>query len=155
MRLKAFGANPMRIALSDLPMALLQGTVDGTITNFKGADATKLDESGIKYALKEYGALGHYMPIVSKRFWNSLPEDLQKIMVKAWEDTVDKQREIAVRMQEEGEINLEKRGVKIYRPTEDERAEWRNYIMSSQSPFVKEMKYDVNLINLGKKTLGM
>lgn len=154
-RIKAFGANPMRISLSDLSMALLQGTVDGTITNFKSADATKLEESGVKYAVKEYGALAHYMPIVSNKFWNSLPRDLQKIMVEAWEESVDKQREMSVKMQEEGEMNLEKRGVKIYRPTEEERAKWRNHIMPTQAPFVKKMKYDEKLINLAKEILGM
>ena len=155
MRLKAFGANPMRIALSDLPMALLQGTVDGTITNFKGADATKLDEAGIKYAVKEYGAMGHYMPIVSNKFWKSLPQDLQQIMVDAWDEVVDQEREIAVKMQEAGEMNLEKRGVKIYRPSEEERTAWRHQIMPAQAPFIKEMKYDEKLIELAKQTLDM
>lgn len=154
-RLKAFGANPMRIALSDLPMALLQGTVDGTVTNFKGADATKLDEAGIKYAVKEYGAMGHYMPIVSNKFWKSLPPDLQKIMVDVWDEVVDQEREIAEKMQAEGEMNLEKRGVKIYRPSDKERAEWRKHIMPTQAAFIKEMKYDEKLIDMAEKSLGM
>ena len=155
LRLKAFGASPMQISLADLAMALLQGTVDGTITNFKVADSDKLDESGIKYAVKEYGALGHYMPIVSKRFWNSLPKNLQQIMVEAWEGTVDQEREMSEKMQREGEMNLEKRGVKIYRPSDEERTEWRNYIMPVQADFIKEMKYNNDLINLAKKILGM
>jgi C4-dicarboxylate-binding protein DctP len=155
LRIKAFGANPMRISLSDLSMALLQGTVDGTITNFKGADATKLDDSHIKYAVKEYGALAHYMPIVSNRFWNSLPQDLQKIMVNAWEDSVDKQRKVSAKMQLQGEMNLEKRGVKIYRPSQEELTKWRNHILPVQAPFVKKMKYDENFINQAKKILGM
>jgi TRAP-type C4-dicarboxylate transport system substrate-binding protein len=155
MRITAFGANPMQVPLPDLPMALLQGTVDGCITNFKNADATKLDEAGIKYALKEYGQLVHYVPLVSNKFWNSLSGDLQKIMVEAWEEVVNKERAMSEKMQEEAEINLEKRGVKFYRPTEEERTKWRKYIMPAQDPFVKKMKYDERLIKLAEEKLGM
>jgi TRAP-type C4-dicarboxylate transport system substrate-binding protein len=92
LNIKALGGSPIQIALSDLPMALLQGTVDGTITNFKGADATKLDEAGVKYAVKDNISLTHYVPMLSNRFWNSLPKDLQKIIIECSEAVVPKQR---------------------------------------------------------------
>jgi TRAP-type C4-dicarboxylate transport system substrate-binding protein len=154
LNIKALGGNPIQIALSDLPMALLQGTVDGTITNFKGADATKLDEAGVKYAVKDNISLTHYVPMFSNRFWNSLPKDLQEILVGASEAVVPKQREMSDRMQMEGEINLEKRGVKIYRPNQDELKRWRQHIMPAQAPFVKEMKFDEELISLIEKKMG-
>jgi TRAP-type C4-dicarboxylate transport system substrate-binding protein len=154
LNIKALGGNPIQIALSDLPMALLQGTVDGTITNFKGADATKLDEAGVKYAVKDNISLTHYVPMFSNRFWNSLPKDLQEILVGASEAVVPKQREMSDRMQMEGEINLEKRGVKIYRPNQDELKRWRRHIMPAQAPFVKEMKFDEELISLIEKKMG-
>jgi TRAP-type C4-dicarboxylate transport system substrate-binding protein len=155
LNIKALGGSPIQIALSDLPMALLQGTVDGTITNFKGADATKLDEAGVKYAVKDNISLTHYVPMFSIRFWNSLPKDLQKIIVEASEAVVPKQRQMSDRMQEDGEMNLEKRGVKIYRPTQEELKKWRQYIMPAQAPFVKEMKYDEELIKLIEKKMGL
>ncbi|MCJ7595435.1 MAG: TRAP transporter substrate-binding protein DctP, partial [Desulfobacterales bacterium] len=77
LNIRALGGSPIQIALADLPMALLQGTIDGTITNFKGADATKLEEAGVKYAVKDNISLTHYVPMISNRFWNSLPKDLQ------------------------------------------------------------------------------
>ena len=155
LNIRALGGNPIQIALADLPMALLQGTIDGTITNFKGADATKLDEAGIKYAVKDNISLTHYVPMVSNRFWKSLPEDLQKIMIEAWQAVVPEQRVMSDKMQEEGEMNLEKRGVKIYRPSQDELKKWRQYIMPAQAPFVKEMKFDEKLIDLIEKRMGL
>lgn len=154
LNIKALGGSPIQIALSDLPMALLQGTVDGTITNFKGADATKLDEAGVKYAVKDNISLTHYVPMLSNRFWNSLPKDLQKIIIESSEAVVPKQRGMSDRMQEEGEMNLEKRGVKIYRPSQDELKKWRQHIMPAQAPFVKEMKFDEKLIDLIEKKIG-
>jgi TRAP-type transport system periplasmic protein len=154
LNIKALGGNPIQIALSDLPMALLQGTVDGTITNFKGADATKLDEAGVKYAVKDNISLTHYVPMFSNRFWNSLPKDLQEILVAASAAAVPKQRQMSDTMQLEGEMNLEKRGVKIYRPNQDELKKWRQHIMPAQPPFVKEMKFDQELITLIEKKIG-
>ncbi|MCJ7593795.1 MAG: TRAP transporter substrate-binding protein DctP, partial [Desulfobacterales bacterium] len=155
LNIKALGGSPIQIALADLPMALLQGTIDGTITNLKGADATKLEEAGVKYAVKDNISLTHYVPMISNRFWNSLPKDLQKIMMEAWEAAVPRQRVMSDKMQEEGEMNLEKRGVKIYRPNQEELKKWRQYIMPAQAAFVKEMKYDAKLIELIEKKLGL
>jgi TRAP-type C4-dicarboxylate transport system substrate-binding protein len=76
-------------------------------------------------------------------------------MVDVWDEVVDQQRKIAEKMQAAGEMNLEKRGVKIYRPTEEERASWRKHIMPTQAPFIKEMKYDQKLIDMAEKSLGM
>lgn len=155
LRIKAFGANPMAIPFADVPMALLQGTVDGLLTSFKTAEGVKLDEAGMKYGVKEYGALFHYVPMASQKFWSSLPDDLKKIMVDVWSETVDKQREMAVKMQDEAEVILEKRGVKIYRPGKDQLTQWRKHIMPAQAPFVKKMKLDEELVNLAKKKLGL
>jgi TRAP-type C4-dicarboxylate transport system substrate-binding protein len=155
LNIRALGANPIQIALADLPMALLRGTVDGTITNFKSADATKLDEAGVKYAVKDNISLTHYVPMISNRFWKSLPGDLQKAMIEAWQAVVPEQRVMSERLQVEGEMNLEKRGVKIYRPSRDELKKWRQHIMPAQAPFVEEMKYDEKLIDLIEKKLGL
>ncbi|MBW1999644.1 MAG: TRAP transporter substrate-binding protein DctP, partial [Deltaproteobacteria bacterium] len=155
LRIKALGASPMMIPFADVPMALLQGTVDGLLTSFKTADGVKLDESGMKYATKDYWALLHYAPMVSQKFWNSLPKDLQKIMKEVWNEHVDDERRIAVKMQDEAEAALEKRGVKIYRPDEQQRAKWRQHILPSQEAFVRKMKMDVNLVNRAKEILGM
>jgi TRAP-type C4-dicarboxylate transport system substrate-binding protein len=93
--------------------------------------------------------------MISNRFWNSLPKDLQKIIIEASQSVVPKQREMSDRMQAEGEANLEKRGVKIYRPSQEELKKWRQHIMPAQAPFVKEMKYDEKLIDLIEKKMGL
>ena len=76
-------------------------------------------------------------------------------MIEAWQAVVPEQRVMSDKMQEEGEMNLEKRGVKIYRPSQDELKKWRQYIMPAQAPFVKEMKFDEKLIDLIEKRMGL
>ena len=154
-RLKTYGASPIMISWPDVPMALVQGTVDGLITTFKSAEGAKLDDAGIRYAVKDYEFISHYVPMVSLKFWNKLPEDLQKLMVDVWAEHIPQQREIARKDQAEAEVLLTKRGVTIVSPSKETLLEWRKLLMSYQEPFVKKMKMDTDLVNMAKKMLGM
>lgn len=155
LRIKAFGGSPIAIPYGDVPMALMQGTVDGLLSIFKTVEGGKLYESGIKYAVKENGTLQHYIPMVSLNFWNSLPKDLQSIMIEAWNKNVPKQREFAVNMQVGAEATLEKNEIEIYRPSKEQLKKWRNHFMKTQDEFVEDQKLDKTLVELGKKNLGM
>jgi TRAP-type C4-dicarboxylate transport system substrate-binding protein len=155
MRIKAMGGNPVMISWADVPMALVQGTVDGLITTFKSADSSKLDEAGLKYSFKDYELYGQYVPMISLKFWDKLPKDLQDILVKVWEGQVDKQREMARKMQDEAEDLLKKRGVEVVYPSQETLKEIRDYIMPHQAPYVKEVGMDPALVNMAKDLLGM
>ncbi|MBW2308138.1 MAG: TRAP transporter substrate-binding protein DctP [Deltaproteobacteria bacterium] len=154
-RIKAFGASPIMISWADVPMAMVQGTVDGLITSFKSAEGAKLNEAGMKYSVKYRESMLHYLPMVSLKFWSTLPEDLQKIMVDSWNEQVDQQREMARKMQAEAELILEKKGVEIFRPSDELLAKWRKHIMPAQEPFVKKIGMNTELVNIAKKMLGM
>jgi len=154
-RLKALGCNPVMVSWADVPMALVQGTVDGLITTFKSAEGAKLDEAGMKYSVKDYELYGQYVPMISLKFWGKLPENLQKILVDAWEEQVDPQRDMARKMQDEAEDLLKQRGVKIFEPSKDTLTKWRRHIMPTQEPYVKEVGMDPELVNSAKSMLGM
>ena len=154
-RLRTYGASPVMVSWPDVPMAMVQGTIDGLITSFKSAEGAKLDEAGMKYSTKDYECILHYVPMVSLKFWNQLPKDLQKLMVDVWNEQVPKQREIARKDQEEAEVLLQKRGVEIISPSEETRLKWRKRLMTYQEPFVKKMKMDPELVDMAKKMLGM
>jgi len=155
LRINSLGASSMAIPFADVPMALLQGTVDGLLTTFKTAEGVKLYESGVKYAVKDRGALLHYAPMVSLKFWDTLPSDLQKAMVESWDVTVDPQRKLAIQMQKDAEVTMKKNGVQVYEPSAEELAQWRNHMMPNQAPYVEKAKMDPELIKLAKEKLGM
>ena len=154
-RIRAYGGSPMMVSWADVPIALVQGTVDGLITTFKSAEGAKLDEAGLKCSIRDKEFLCHYLPMVSQKFWNKLPKDLQKIMIDAWDDQFDKQREMAREMQKEAEVLLSKRGVEIIAPTDETLAKWRKHIMPVQEPLIKKIGMDPELVNMAKKMLGM
>jgi C4-dicarboxylate-binding protein DctP len=154
-RFKALGASPIFIAWPDVPMALAQGTVDGLASTTKSVEGAKLYEAGLKYGVLTRNFCGFYIPLVSLKFWESLPADLQKIMLEVWSEHVPKQREIARREQKEAKEIMQRKGVEIYEPSDEELAKWRKHIMSIQEQLIKDLKHDPELVKLAKKALGM
>lgn len=88
------GANPTPMSISEVFAALQQGTVDGEENPIYNIYSYKFNE------VQPYVSLtGHiYMPqleIVSAQFWDSLPEDLQQILVEGEQVRQQAQREMA------------------------------------------------------------
>jgi C4-dicarboxylate-binding protein DctP len=155
-RIKALGASPMMISWADVPMALVQGTVDGLITTMKSADSAKLDEAGVKYAVKDMQMTSYYVPMISLKFWEKLPKDLQKVLTDAWQAQYMDQRKMAREMQAEAEGIMQKRsGLHIFEPDQATLTQWRNHIMPAQEPFVKKLGMDPELVEMAKKELGL
>jgi len=154
-RLNAFGASAVFIAWPDVPMALVQGTVDGICSTTKSVESAKLYEAGVKYGVGCRNYNGYYVPMVNLKFWNSLPPDLQKIFSEVWNETVPKQREIARKEQADAKKLMESKGVEIVDPSDEELARWRKQLMPIQDKIVKDLKHDPALVQLAKKALGM
>jgi TRAP-type C4-dicarboxylate transport system substrate-binding protein len=154
-RLNALGASPVFIAWPDVPMALVQGTVDGICSTTKSVEGAKLYEAGIKYEVSTRNFCGYYVPMVNLKFWNSLPPDLQKTFLEVWNDVVPRQREIARKEQADARKLMESKGVEFYDPSDEELAKWRKVVMTAQDSQVKKLKYDPALVQLAKKALGM
>jgi C4-dicarboxylate-binding protein DctP len=154
-RLNALGASAVFIAWPDVPMALVQGTVDGICSTAKSVEGAKLYEAGIKYGTLSRNWAGYYVPLVSQKFWKSLPADLQKIFLAVWDETVTKQRQIARKEQAEATKIMEGKGVTFVEPSDEELAKWRKHIMPVQEGMSKGLKHDPNLVDMAKKALGM
>ncbi len=154
-RLNAFGASAVFIAWPDVPMALVQGTVDGVCSTTKSVESAKLYEAGIKYVVDCRNYNGYYVPLVNLKFWNSLPPALQKTFSDVWNETVPKQREIARREQTEARKLMEAKGVEFFDPSDEELAKWRKHLMPIQEKIVKDLKHDPTLVEMARKALGM
>ncbi|WP_299980827.1 TRAP transporter substrate-binding protein DctP [Desulfobacula sp.] len=158
-RLQALGANPIPVPWPDMSMALMRGTVDGLITSYSAMYGAKLVDAGIKYSVMDRQYFLHYVPMCSKKFWDALPTDLQILFTEVWNRSVPKQRAIARELQKKGELAIEqllkKKGGKIFRPSDETLAKWREHIMPTQAKLVKKLNIDPNLVETAKKMLGM
>jgi TRAP-type C4-dicarboxylate transport system substrate-binding protein len=154
-RLKALGAEGVVISWPDVPMALARGTVDGVCTTTKSAESAKLHESGLKYGLECRNHVSYYYPLVNRKFWKSLPADLQKIFMDVWEETTPKQRKIARDEQIWAKDFLEGKGMDFYEPSVEKLSKWRQHIMHIQDGLVKDLGYDRGLVERCMKAAGM
>jgi len=154
-RLNALGASAVFIAWPDVPMALVQGTVDGVCSTTKSVEGAKLYEAGIKFGINTRNWSGFYVPMVNLKFWNGLPPDLQKTFLQVWDETVTKQRQIARKEQADARKFMEGKGVEIFDPSDQEMANMRKHIMPVQDKMSKDLKHDPELVQLAKKALGL
>jgi len=154
-RLNALGASAVFIAWPDVPMALVQGTVDGICSTTKSVEGAKLYEAGIKYGFMSRNFQGYYVPLVSLRFWNGLPKDLQKTFLDTWNELVPKQREIARKEQADARTIMEGKGVQFHDPSDEELARWRKQVLPVQEGMSNKLNHDPALVQLAKKALGL
>lgn len=88
------GANPQMMPFSEVYSGLQQGVIDGQENTISNIYTKKFHEVQKYLTITNHGYLG-YLVIMSKKFWNSLPADLQANVTQAMNDATDKEREYA------------------------------------------------------------
>jgi TRAP-type C4-dicarboxylate transport system substrate-binding protein len=132
---KAYGANPTPVDYAQLYSALQQGVVDGNgATPITPAASIKLWE-----VCKGYTAVGfrfNLLPIyMNQKKFDSLTPTAQKALLDAGAETEAAAGADAVRLVTAAIKQFEDNGVKVYRPTKDEMAQW----MSIRADVWKQM----------------
>lgn len=79
--LKIFGAVPVTTPVTETYTALERGVVDGTVVPWEGLGIFKLDDL-TKYATITDFYTMTMMVVMNKKKWESLPEDVQKVIDK-------------------------------------------------------------------------
>ncbi|WP_320129206.1 TRAP transporter substrate-binding protein [uncultured Sphaerochaeta sp.] len=117
------GANPVSIPYADTYMALKTGVADGQENPLANIGDMKF------YEVQKYMTYINYQfhpEVISMnlKFYNNLPEDLQKIVTDgAWIFTKE-QNKLRLEMDDKYYKLIEDSGVKIYKPTEAERQQF-------------------------------
>jgi tripartite ATP-independent transporter DctP family solute receptor len=109
---RLLGANPTPVAFSELYTALQQGTVDAQENPIGVIVTSKL------YEVQKYTSLtGHIYTtapfIVSKSYWENLPEDIRTIIASVAEETKPYQRDVIETQNSEFLGELEKAGIQV------------------------------------------
>lgn len=110
MMIKSVGAIPVVVSLAEVTMALHQKAIDGIFTSLTAAY-----DGGFHKLTKYYvtGILLSCSPrliLVNKKFWESLPKDLQGIIKKAQIDTMDYGFKLLIETEQKILDDLRKRG---------------------------------------------
>jgi TRAP-type C4-dicarboxylate transport system substrate-binding protein len=111
--------------MTDVYDALSRGMVDGLLSGFEGLEGWRTGEH-IKYITENrwtaYTAT--MMIVMNKRVWNSMPEDLQKIVDKVSAEQPEKFGKAWDAAEASAKSFLEKRGVKLTPLTKAEEQRW-------------------------------
>ncbi len=129
----ALGASPVPMPFGDVYTSLQQGVIDGQENPLSIIWASKL------YEVQKYLSLtGHiYSPVtimISDQFYNSLPEDLQKIVVEAFEEVRPEVRKMVEDQEQKLLENLKNQGMEI---NEVDKSEFAEYMGSIYDEFTK------------------
>jgi len=136
---KAWGATPVNLPFTDVPLALQQGVVDAIVSSNVSILSAKLDESGLKHAFVNNLGIGYYMPIVSQTYWGSLSSEEQDFFRDTWNEFVPGQRAAAATQQAEARKTLEAAGMDFTDPSAAELAGAKAEIMKLQDGLAKDV----------------
>jgi C4-dicarboxylate-binding protein DctP len=147
---KAVNANPQVMPFSEVYSALQTGTIDGQENTISNIYSKKFHEVQKFMTISNHGYLG-YLVIMSPTFYNSLPVDLQKIVLEAMNDATKKEREFAEELNNSQMDKIIKyatdnKNLKIFKLTPVQRSAWKKSVESIYPEF-----YDESVI--GKKLI--
>ena len=122
--IRALGAEPVAMAFTDIYPGLQQKAVDGAELVYNNIPAKRLWE------VLEYGsATGHIMlinfQVISAKFFDSLPADIQKILVEECDKAGQAVSEEILAQEQVVKEELKKKGMTIVEPSEIDLAAFR------------------------------
>ena len=153
---KAVGANPQVMPFSEVYSALQQGVIDGQENTNSNIYTKKFYEVQKYMTLSNHGYLG-YLVVMSKKFYDSLPKDLQAAVKQAMKEATAKEREFAAQLDKSQLAKIEeyakKSGkLKIYNLDDKQKAAWRKVMSSIYPEFYDNNKIGKDLIEAAINT---
>ena len=154
-QMKSVGGNPQMMPFSEVYSALQQGVIDAAENPISNIWTKKFHEVSTDLTISDHGYLG-YLVVMSKKFYNSLPADLQANVKQAMKEATAKEREWAKELND-SQFELikeyaEKTGkLKIHYLTDEQKAAWRNKVSSIYPEFYSDKLIGEDLI---KKTIA-
>ena len=139
---KALGANAVPLAVPELYTALETHTVDGQGTPSAVTAALKLNEVQ-KYLSLTRHAYGAFLPLVSKKFWDTLAPADQTALREAAVETRSFQRGVAREQAKSAETTMASKGLQINDISPAERKRMRDQVKPVWDMFAKDVGADL------------
>ncbi|WP_321470529.1 TRAP transporter substrate-binding protein [Halarcobacter sp.] len=147
---KAVGANPQMMPFSEVYSGLQQGVIDGQENTNSNIYTKKFHEVQKYLTVTNHGYLG-YLVVMSEKFWNSLPKELQNDVIQAMNEATVKEREYAEELNTK-QFNLIKEYAKqtgkleIINLTKEQKDAWRTAVSKIYPDFYDKDKIGEDLI---------
>lgn len=130
-QIEAWGGSAEAIAFAEVYSALQQGVIDGGENTYSNIESQKMHTVQSNIAESNHGYIG-YILVVNTEFFDSLPEDLQEILVKTAEDASTYNRDNVVALNQESKETIEADGTtEINVWTDEERQAFKDVVVPS------------------------
>lgn len=146
-RYENMDAVPVQISWPDVPQALQTGTISSLWSTQESVASAKLWDAGVKFAMEDRQAIVQYVPLISGRALDKLPEDLRALLIDTWDEMVDAQRDFAAQRQKNARDLNAQNGIVTSDPDEAALAVMRKKLMSVQPALVAELGIDPAFID--------
>ena len=153
---QAVDANPQMMPFSEVYSALQQGVIDGQENTNSNIYTKKFYEVSKYMTVSNHGYLG-YLVVMSKKFWDSLPADLQAATKQAMKEATAKEREWAVELDKSQFAEIEKyakktKKLEITVLTPEQRDAWRKVMSGIYPKFYDDKVIGKDLIEAAINT---
>jgi TRAP-type C4-dicarboxylate transport system substrate-binding protein len=137
---KALGAVPIPIEMIDIYESLRRGVIDGNMGNMEQLKGWKTGEV-IKYVTTSWkiGSTDTFYVVMSKRKWDSIPADVQKVIMSVTNEYKEKWALLWNDIDLEGVEFLKRQGGQIIPLDDAETARW----IKAADPVVADFKKDL------------
>jgi C4-dicarboxylate-binding protein DctP len=136
---RALGANPQKMAFSEVYQALQTGVVDGQENTWSNIYSQKFHEVQKTIAVTNHGVID-YMVITNAPWWNKLPADVKKGLEQAMDEATKFSNKLAIDYNEKDRKLIADAGkAKIQELSKDDVAAWRK----AMAPVWKKFEGDI------------
>lgn len=130
-QIEAWGGSAEAIAFAEVYSALQQGVIDGGENTYSNIESQKMHTVQSNIAESNHGYIG-YILVVNTDFFDSLPEDLQEILVTTAEEASTYNRDNVVGLNQESKETIEAEGTtEINVWTDEERQAFKDVVVPS------------------------
>ncbi len=146
----AVGANPQMMPFSEVYSGLQQGVIDGQENTNSNIFTKKFYEVQKHLTMTNHGYLG-YLVVMSKKFWNKLPADLQTNVIQAMNEATEVERKLAKELNDSQFSKIkeyaDKTGkLEIYNLSAEQIDAWRQKVSKIYPEFYSSKKIGEDLI---------
>ncbi len=136
---RALGANPQKMAFSEVYQALQTGVVDGQENTWSNIYSQKFHEVQKTIAETNHGVID-YMVVTNTKWWDGLPADVRKGLTEAMNEATAHANKLALDINESDRKKIAEAGkAKIQKLSKDDVAAWRK----SMEPVWKKFEGDI------------
>jgi C4-dicarboxylate-binding protein DctP len=119
----ALGANPQKMAFSEVYLALQQGVVDGQENTWSNILTQKFHEVQDGITHTDHGVID-YLVVTSTEFWDGLDDDVRSKLEQIFAEVTAESNERSNQLNQEARKEIEAAGTEIRELTPEQRQKW-------------------------------